>query len=212
MKKLLAVVLFLIAPIRIHAAITDPEVLQEKSVLLFFSTTVAAASNANFDLISLSTSANLFPHLDTGEIDTHYIHIVVDKIAAATATVKIGVVNFVNTSTGSVTFFYEKVANRNVSNTVGSDMFAPEPAFVRCKVRPNNTALTTDVDGLTPFILSNDKLSGSALYHSTTTATAQLNSPVGLISPRVGDIIMQVLTDSSNPVNVIVNIAYHSEP
>ncbi len=212
MKKFVAFLFLAILPSHIHAAITDPQVVQEKSVALYFSTPIAANKNLSFDLISLSTTTGLFPHLDHGEIDISHIDVVMDKIAASTTTVKIGVVNFVNTSTGSVTFFYSKTAVHNVSNTAGTDFLNFTPTFIRCKVKPNNTAISTDVDGLTPYIISNDKISGSTVYNSSATVSMQLPSIVGPITPRPGDIVMQVITDASNAVNILVNLVYHSEP
>lgn len=212
MKKICLALFLSILPLRVHAFLGDPQVVQEKSNVVHFSTTVLNATNPAFILISLSTTSDLFPHTDRGQINISGINVIVDKVAAATATVRIGVVNFVNTSTGSVTFFYTNPSNRNVSNTGGRDFLNPNSAFYRCKVKPNGTATNVNVDGLTPFILSNEVRSGSSVYRSSATVSLQLPSPAGIMAPKVGDIVMEVLTDATNPVNVIVDLFYHSEP
>lgn len=215
MKKLVLAFLLGIIPFKLHASITDPEVLQEKTVVVHFSTTVPAGATSAFDLISLSTTANLFPHKERGEIDVSEIRVVYDKLAASTGTVKIGVVNFVNTSTGSVSFFYVNSSQKEVTSSL-TPFFLENfsPAFYRCYVRSGKTATNTDVDGITPFILTNDKDTGSSLYRSTATASLQLPSPIGTtVAPAVGDIVMKITNlDSTNSVVVIADIWYHSEP
>ena len=213
MKKFWLAFLLAFIPLKAHAAITDPLVIQEKTVVIHFSTTVPAATTSNFDLIALSTTPGVFPHTDRGEIDISHINVVLDKAASSTGTVRIGVLNFVNSSTGSVSFFYTYSSTKNVSNTALPIPTNFTSAFYRCRVNSGRTSTNTDVDGLTPFILTNEKISGSSVYKSTTVASAQLPSPVGQISPAAGDIIMEVKNlDATNAINVVVDIWYHSEP
>lgn len=217
MKRICLALLFFV-PSFAKAAIVDPLVMQEKTVMVRLSTTVPVNANpSTFLLVSLSTPT-IFPHAKViataptinGEVDINNINIVVDKLAASSGTVKIGVVNFVNNSTGSVTFFYSKEFSKNASNTDIGAFGNGTPSFVRCKVIPS---ATQNRDGTTPFILTNDKRSGSSLYRSTETLALQQNSPVGLISPLRGDIVMEVVnSDATNTFNVTVDVWYHTEP
>lgn len=210
MKKIYLGFFLLLAPLHVHASITDLLVIQEKSVVVHFSTTVSAGNSlALFDLISLSTSTGLFPHLDRGEIDISEINLQVDKVSTSTGTAKVGVMTFVNTSTGSATYFYGLSYRNNVSNNGLADMDNFSPTFYRCRVNSGKTAISADKDGLTPFILSNDARTGSGLFASTNT----LQSPIGFVNPRPGDIILEVSNpDVTNSINIIIDIWYHSEP
>jgi len=211
LKRLSFLLLFLFTR-PAFAAITDPQVLQEKTVVVHFSTTVPASANPSaFVLVSLSTPTG-FPHNEHGELDVSHINIVIDKLAASTGTVKIGVVNFVNTSTGSVTFFWSRSFLKNVSNTDVTDFHNFSLSFVRCKVNSGATAAVSDKNGTTPYITSNDVRNGSSIYSSTNATVSQLNSPAGIISPGVGDIVMEVVNgDSANTINVVTDVYYHSE-
>lgn len=210
MKKLL-LGLLLLCSTRAFSAITDEGVTREKTVAIHFSSTVATGVNpTSFILISLSTTTGLFPHTDRGEIDISHIGIQLDKLAASTATVKIGVFTMVSPSTSSVTFFFTQSSAKNASNT-GPEIFANlTQSFYRCKVKPNPTSTNTLVDGLTPFILSNDFRSGTGIY----TSTGTIPTPTGTsIVPRVGDIMMEIFnSDITNTINVLVDLLYHSEP
>lgn len=212
MKKIWLVVFFALLgalPRNAHAWISNPLVGQEKTVLVHFSTTVVAGATSVFDLVSLGNSGNVFPHTDHGELDVSHVNVMIDKIATSTGTVKLGVVNFVNQSTGSATFYYDCAYVRNVTNNSlpFTDYFTP--AFMRGKVLSGKTATNTDVDGLTPFIASNEKLSGVTAL----SGAALLQSPVGFVNPRAGDLMMQVVNnDSTNSVTVQMEIYYHSEP
>lgn len=207
MKKLW-LALFLFFPLKLQAALTDPEVVQEKTYFIHYSTTVNANTTAAFDLISLSTTPGLFPHSERGEIDISHINITVDKLAASTGTVKLGVVNFVNTSTGSVSFFYTPSFLKNASNTNVFPLNNFYQAFYRCKVLPTTSTTNKDQDGTTPFILTSDKRQGSTIYQNDT----PLSSPLGTASPNAGDIVMEVINnDNANTITINVDIGYHSE-
>src|SRR6185436_1218852 len=78
----------------------------DKAVVVHSSVTVAAAvTSTNSILVDLSDTVN-YPHKETGELNLDSIRVDIDKIAASTCTVKIGVVNYVDTSTGSVTWVW----------------------------------------------------------------------------------------------------------
>lgn len=209
MKKLWIVALLALccAPRRAHAAVTDPEVVQEKTVVVHFSTTVPVSSTGIFDLVSLGGTG--FPHLDRGELDVSYINVSIDKLAATVGSTKVGVVSYTGVSTGTAVYFYGAPFLKNVSNSSNNPMTNSADAFYRCKVISGKTASNSDVDGTTPFILSNDKRQGSTLLAST----VSLPAPTGTVNPRPGDIVMEVTnSDASNTFTVVVDIWYHSEP
>lgn len=210
MKKLWLAALVFLFPVISHASIQDEGVTREKTYVVHFTTTVAANTVAVFDLISLSTTANLFPHTinnpkDIGELDVSHVHILMDKVAAATTTIKVGVMTFVNTSTGSVSYFFTRSSRNNVSNTDAVLTANYTPSFYRLKVYPKAAQ-----DGLTPFFVSNEIDSGSAIFNSTTTYQSSILAAG--ITPKIGDILMKIGTDATNAVNVIVDLWYHAEP
>lgn len=212
MKKFL-IAFLVFFPAKLHASIIDEGVTREKTFVVHFTTTVPANAVSVFNLVSLSTTASLFPHTannpsDIGEIDVSHINILMDKVATATTTIKVGVCTFVNSSTGSATYFFSRSSQKNVSNTDVVVTANFTPAFYRCKVRSGATATNSLVDGKTPFLLSNDTDSGSSALNSTTLFA----SPNGPMFLRPGDIVLKVGTDATNTVNVIIDVWYHAEP
>lgn len=213
MKKWLLGLLFIV-PLRVgYAAITDEGVNREKAVTVHFSTTVNAGASPSFLLISLSTPT-LFPHqnittFDNGEIDISHLRVQVDKVAASTGSIKVGVVSFINSSTSTVVYFYTKSYLRNVSNTIEPSSYNNlTPSFIRCRVIPAANPQTTR--GTTPYILSNERREASFIYNSTTTiASAVLDTS---IVPQVGDVILEIVnSDATNAVTVTVDFLYHAE-
>lgn len=192
-----------------NAVITDPLVLQEKTVVVHFSTTVPVSANpAIIDLISLATATAVFPHTDTGEVDISQINLTVDKVATSTGSVKIGVIDFVSQSSGSVTFFYNYSFVKNVSNTAPQINPSFAPTFYRCRVSPQPT--NTAKLGATPYIFSNDLKTNSGVY----TSTASFASPIlaGSVNPRAGDIVLEAVNnDITNTYVIVGDIFYHSE-
>lgn len=221
MKKYLISTFLLLSPLSVRAAITDPLVLQEKTVVLHISTTIAANVNPTStvsitDLISLSTTAALFPHTDTGEIDISAINLYIDKPASSTGSVKIGVVNYISPSSGSVTFVYNNSFIKSSTPTFNSYPFYNyAPGYYQCRVRSNANVATTLKDGSTPYILSTDFVSGSTLYTSSTSYSSTINPVLassGTILARVGDIVMQTTNfDATNSWTIVADIFYHSE-
>lgn len=214
MKKLWIVVLlalFSAAPRAARAAITDAAVLREKTVVVHYSTTVPAGATSTFDLISIATTTGFFPHLDRGELDPNYINTLADKVSTSSGNIKIGVLSYVGASTGTAVFFFNNSFLKNVSNNANSLMTNSSDTFYRCRVTSARTATNSDVDGITPFILSNDKRQGSTNYHIGGLIASPI--PAGFVNPNVGDIVMEVNnSDSVNSINVIVDVWYHSEP
>jgi hypothetical protein len=213
LKKFLFAFLLIGGIIRFgHAAITDPQVNQEKTVQVYLSTTIPVATNpARFVLIQLSSSS--YPHLalnpsDIGEIDISHIRADIDKVATSSGSIRIGVVTYTDTHGGSVEFFWKRSFTKNGSNTNISDPENDTPAFYRCKVRV--PVSSTTYAGPTPWILSNETLYNVSAY----TSTATFQSTVGVTSSlRTGDIVMEIANlDPANTIVVNTTVLYHAEP
>lgn len=177
---------------------------KDKSVSVVYKLAVAANASTHTILIDVSNTSS-WPHKDTRQINISDIRIGVDKTAASTCTVNIGVVNFVNASTGSVTWFYSQNSERNVSNTNVNPFTNYHETFVRAKVNPSTTP---DQNGSTPYILSNQTLSGSTVYQ----LDVNLPNPASTAAaPGVGDIVMNV-ANGTVALEVYVEVIYHSQP
>lgn len=163
---------------------------------------VAANTSTAAVVIDLSDTTN-FPHKQTRALNINSIRIELDKVAASTCSVKLGVVNMVNPSTGSVTWFYNKSHEVNVSNTDIRDFLNYVPNYIPCRVNKN----ADSVDGSTPYILSNDTTSGSTIYQTDVNLPSPLAA--GTTKPGTGDVVMSVQTGGATVVNL--TIQYSSE-
>jgi len=174
---------------------------RDKLVTVHFSTSMGTALSAtSYVLIDLSDTTN-WPHKETGAISIHSIRLNVDKAAATTATLRIGVVTFVDASSGTVKWFYTAGNDLNVSNTEASQFSNYSEGFIRTKVqRANNAA------GATPYLMSNETTTSSTLYQNDVT----LVSPNGITTPGLGDIVMHV-SKASTALNFNVELTYISE-
>lgn len=182
----------------------DTEVIADKTMTLRYRQSVAANTSTAAVLIDLSDTIN-YPHKEKGAINITGIRLEFDKAAASTATAKIGVVNFVNVATGSITWFYGKENNLNVSNTNLADPLNVQPLYIKTRVQPSTTANT---DGSTTFMISNDTTSGDTTYQTDVTLPSPRTAGA---APGRGDIILFVQTGAATVV-VQVELQYHSEP
>ena len=178
---------------------------KDKSVAVTYKLAVAATITTHTVVIDLSDTSN-WPHKETGQINISDIRVSIDKTAASTCTIQIGVVNFVNASTGSVTWFYSQNSERNVSNTNINPFTNYHETYYRCRVNPGTTPNT---NGSTPYILSSQTTTASTVYQDD----LNLPSPVGTgtTKPGVGDIVMMV-QNGAVALEVYVEIIYHSQP
>ena len=204
MRKLTGFILFALAalgPLRPAHAWFFQEV-PDKTVTVRYRLAVSANVSTAAVVIDLSDTTN-WKHTETGQINISSIKLDIDKAAASTTTVKMGVVNFVDSSTGSVTWFYAKESALNVSNSNAVDFLSYVPNYLRLKVNPASTPQT---DGTTPYLLSNDTTSGSTTYQTD----VNLPSPAGVTAPGAGDVILAV-TNGTAAVTVNVEVQYHAE-
>jgi len=152
-------------------------------------------------IIDLSDTTN-WPHSDEGEIQVNWLRVSVDKLAASSATVKIGVVNFVNSSTGSVTWFHSVSSLHNLSNTNVGGAIDLQPSWISLKAIPG--VLT---EGITPYVLSNDTTEGSTTYQDDVTLPTTLGT---YTAPGVGDIVVALTKPGVASTAIFtIEILYH---
>lgn len=204
-RNLIRTVLFatlaLLGPLRPAHAWFFQEV-PDKTVTVRYRQAVAANISTAAVVVHLADTTT-WPHSDTGQLNVSSIRIEIDKVAASTGTVKLGVVNFVDSSTGSVTWFYSKESTTNVSNTNVKDYLSYVPNYLRLKVNP---AAVPSTAGTTPYLLSNDTTGGSTTYQTD----VKLPSPAGNTAPGAGDIVM-FANSGSGAITVNLEIQYHAE-
>jgi len=200
MKKYLFLFgVLLLASNQVHGVIFDH--LPERTVLVKYDFDVAADISTTTLAIDLSDTTN-WPHSDTGFLNITNMRISVDKTAASTETIKVGVVNFVNASTGSVTWFHDIENESNVSNTNNTYQVNLAPVYYRLQVKSNGNA----ADGDTPFVFSNDTTAGSTTFQDDLV----LPSTNGDTFPGAGDIVIEV-SNGVVAITVVAEIFYHAE-
>lgn len=180
----------------------------DKAVSVHYKLTVAANTSTHTVLVDLSNTTN-WPHKETGYIAIDALKVTVDKVAASSPTVKIGVVTFVDASTGSVAYAWSLDASKNVSNTSVEAFNNWSPSFLRLKVNPTAPTGVLFTDGSTPYLLSSEHVRANTAFQTDVI----LPNPYGTdAAPGLGDIILSVNNvDATNSVIVIVDLLYHSE-
>ena len=213
MKKFLFslfVVGFLFGPRWAMAAPVEAD-LRSKTVQLHCAITPTANSSSHTVLIDLSSST-VWPNPtgQTGYVNITGIRASVDKLAASTATVKLGVVTYVNASSGTVKYFFDLLNSKNVSNTLNGVVSQTDNSFRCLKVIPGTNSNV--LNGTTPFLISNDLLSSSTAIQTDVALTAinTANGGAGTTYPGLGDIVLSVVnSDGANTINVTVDLMYH---
>ena len=159
-------------------------------------TTVVVSTSAV--LIDVSDTTN-WPHGETGEVQINFIRVSVDKAAASTATVGIGVVTALSASNGNVTWVYGLSSLHNVSNTSLGEVVDFQPSWIGLKAIP--------ADGSTPDILSNDTTSASSVYQNDTILPSTSGTDV---APAVGDIVLELTKPGTGTTAIFtVEALYH---
>lgn len=202
MKKLLVAGLFLMG----FSAIAKADFLyggnvRDSSISLHF-TTSTLSGTGSMVLIDLS-STTVFPHTETGSVNISALAVRMDKAAASTCTVRMGVVTYIDASSGTIKWFYSSDNLLNVSNADVSRFENPNEAIYRLYT----VAGSTLVPGATPFLVTNDITSISGTYKSGTS----LQTPLGSAAPAVGDIVMDYTKTTAASVTIIVDLQYHTK-
>lgn len=195
MKKLFAALLFLGFCSGVAHARTDENVRLTGRVAKYTFTGITASTSSV--LIDLSDQAN-FRHQQTGEVVITGIRVVVDKVAASSGTVRLGVVSAVSATNGTVKYFYEKPFEKDTVGTHLVEWFNINPVPVRTIV---------DSAGLTPGFVSNVQDASDTTYQTD----VRLNTPVGTTFPAVGDIIFRLAMAGTTALNCTVEVYYYTE-
>lgn len=201
MKKLL----LFFAPLLIssHLFALDPFGLREDSFFSKYKLNGVSVSTSVI-LIDLSDATN-FPHKATnrtGGVSVTSVRTVVDKVAASSGAVNIGVVYEVNATTGSVRWFY---TNDFRSDTVGTHLID----FVNY----TPSALRTNIDstGSSFYTISSTATVRSTIYQ-TDVGLPTTNAINGSVNPAVGDIILRYDSNANSQtgINIDVEIGYYT--
>jgi hypothetical protein len=187
----------------------------DKTMTVVYSTAAAVNLTTTTILVDLSDTTN-WPHKETGQINLSGIRVDFDKPADSSATVKVGLVTFVNTSTGNVTWVHISGRSKNVSNTGADATQTFGPYFAKLKVNESvaTAAGTNRADGVTPFIIASEtsKTLGSTLYQKDVVLPTLRSTQV---APGLGDVILELTNHagigSASTLNVRVELQYHTE-
>jgi len=217
-KKAIVFAFTLLTFTAISKAAPQESDLRSKTIMLHSTWTVAAITSTNTILVSLSSST-VWPNPtnQTGYINVTHARITYDKLTTSSCTAKIGVVTYVDTSTGSVKYFFSAQNGIGPAST-NSVTFENDNSLRNLKVIPATP--NSGFDGTTPYFISNDILSGSTLIRSSGTVTMLpavnvRNGGFGFASfgnatPGLGDIILSINNlDATNSIGVIVDLLYH---
>lgn len=213
---LLASGLFFFGFLRLaHAGQLESD-LRTKTIQLHYTQLVAVNTSTNIVLISVSSTTYWpNPTAETGYININNLYIQVDKVAASTSTVKVGVVTYVDTSTGSVKYFAVLSSSKSVSNNLNNYFYESDNSF-RC-LKVISATPNSGFDGTTPFLISNDIVSGSTLFQSDVVLPAvdvtnggMFSPSSGNIAPGLGDIVASIFNpDVTNNIVVTIDMEYH---
>ena len=197
MKKILSAVLLSFVAAPLYAGAFGAELREESMVVNYTAPSVVNASTAAI-VVDLSDSTN-WPHKKTAAVNISAISLDVDKVSTSSGTVKLGVVTFVNASTGTVKFFFTKSFNKNVAKSQ-YETIKLESGLIRAKV---------DSNGLLPYILTNDADTGVTTYQTDVPLPTANGTSV---APAVGDIVLKVTNaDGTNAMVAVAHVQYHTE-
>lgn len=169
---------------------------KEEPVAIKFVLNNVTASTSTV-LIKLSDTLN-YPHKYNGAININNIKVSVDKVAASSGTVKIGVITASSPTAVSVNFFYEGSFKRDTLATIFRENKNQDGFLTRCRVIASST----------PYIATNDQIIASTIFGAGTL----LPSPVG--SSTVGgpgDIVMFYTANGAGTVDIDIELVYNSE-
>lgn len=213
MKKLLLGFLVLVGlSVKSHAVSMNTEDLNRDFCARYriaIASTSAITSTSTI-LVDLSDTIN-WPHKESGYAVVDGIRLDVDKAAASTSTIKIGVLTYVDSSSGTVTWFYSTENLLNVSNT-DNDTISNNGLYpLRCMVYRS----TVQNAGTTPYIVSNDKIaigdSNATVYRSSSTANLMTTTAGTFVAPDLGDIVMDIYKVGNTAITVGIELFYHTE-
>lgn len=217
MKKWCWAFLFIFLPVFAHADLLEPQ--EDRSYTLKYNLSLTSALQSTSTVVihlASGTKTGIFtewPHYEDGEVNISDLRMEIDKVATSTVAVRLGVITSVNLSSGSVTWFWSKNFQKNVSNTdTGIDISATETVY-RCRVNASTQDATgTRLEGTTPYIISNDKIALAAAGSTVYQTDVVLPSPAstGATFPGRGDIVMDVVKDTTNAIDIHLELKYYT--
>ncbi len=171
-----------------------------------YTTSAVASISTTTVLVSISSSA--WPHpTNARAIIIDQIQIELDKAAATTSAIKIGVVREVNASSGTIVWFETMNNTLNVSNTNVVQVVGYEGGGLNCRV--NNVPLAWGANlGSTPYILSNDTTQSTALNTGSPLSSVAVGTFNYVL--KVGDIVASIV-DGAVAAVVSIQVRYHVE-
>jgi hypothetical protein len=198
MKRLLVSLLVIAGMSGVARAATDYD-----SQTVTYKLSVAANVSTAAVVVDLSDNTNWLHKFTTSEIQVNSVRLEVDKVAASTTSIRIGVVTYVSASTGCVTWFLHVPAAVEVSNAKVDSTVIDSGWNLRVKKDATDPTVT---NGSTPYILSNDTTFASTTYQTD----VKLASPVGSAgtAPGLGDLVMDV-TNGTGAVVVYLSVNYN---
>ena len=174
-----------------------------------YSTALAASISTNTVVVSLSNTTGYWPHpIGHKAIVIDSISADIDKAATTTSTLKLGVVEEINPSTGTVSWFWKRGNALNVSNTdvYINQMYSADG--LNCKVNLVTTASGVS-SATTPYLLTSDVTTGSAVYQSDLGLPSVVTPVNGTYSsPQTGDIVLNIVNGAA-AVNLNLIVKYH---
>lgn len=170
--------------------------------------TSATAASVSTTVVMVPLSSTTWSHpTDARAIIVDSIQLDLDKAAATTSVIKIGVVREVNTSSGTIVWFEQMGNAFNVSNTNDFQYVIYPDGGLNCRVNSRTPNFGPNL-GTTPYILSNNTLQ-SALINSAIPLPSVVQTdgtPIAL--PRVGDIVLNIV-DGAAVATFSCTIRYH---
>lgn len=172
---------------------------------------ISLSSTTDTSIITIS-SQTAWPHHDTGHINITGIRCFIDKLPLSTASIKLGVVTDVNTSSGNASNFFTFLRSSSTVSDNLESVMVTDNQMKNLRVIPGLRTLAngyTEPRGMTPYLVTNDLITSSSLLKSTLLLPSP--SAVGLNIPKAGDVIMTVAKDPINPITIYLEVMYHSD-
>lgn len=209
MKKIrfllpLLVVLFFIPKARADQSRFYEEAKDKSNLLVYRNAMAAATVSTAAVLIDLSDTTN-WPHKEDESIEIQGIRLQVDKTTSATSTftVRIGVLNYVDTSSGTVTWFWNHEEGLSVTSNTSVANYVEYPAALNFKVLRG----TGTMEGTVPNLKSNLTLNTNIFQ-----TDVMLPSPAtgGNTKPGYGDIVA-LIDKGASAITFTFEIFYNSQ-
>jgi hypothetical protein len=192
MKKLLFALFMLLGG---SAYAIDFQVSREEAGFVKYKWDDIAASTTAI-LVDLSDITN-FPHSKTGYVVVNALRVNIDKAAASTGTVRIGLIVAISTTVGSVEWIHTTNFDRDTVSTHLEEMINFAPACIRAYA---NTS------GATPYLIG-ISTANSTLFQSDVNLPTTYQ-PSGAVAPAVGDLVLRYDAIGSTAMDIEVELWY----